>query len=242
MTPASHRLASDDFTLVAYRGGAGEGPENALSSFVRSAALTGVALEMDVRSSSDGVPVIHHDARLDRTTSGHGRVGAHSAKALARLHLREAPHERIPPLTEVLSTVDSLVVLDVRTDHPVALDTIARSVQHYDPQRIVFASERHSVLRALRRRCPEVPMGGSRAAAWRRLLTGTGRADVWMLPERVGPLQVVTRSFVARASTRGERVWPFVIDTIEALQRARAHGVHGVFTNRPRALHTFLHG
>ena len=42
-------------------------------------------LETDIRTSRDGVPVLHHDAKLDRTTNGSGFVSDYSLKELQSL-------------------------------------------------------------------------------------------------------------------------------------------------------------
>jgi glycerophosphoryl diester phosphodiesterase len=61
--------------IVGHRGAAGVAPENTMPSF-EAAWAAGVAwVETDVHLTRDGVPVLLHDAALDRTTAGHGPVG-----------------------------------------------------------------------------------------------------------------------------------------------------------------------
>ena len=42
-------------------------------------------IEMDVHFSEDGIPVVIHDSRLERTTNGTGFVSSKTFKALSRL-------------------------------------------------------------------------------------------------------------------------------------------------------------
>ena len=113
--------------VVAHRGGAGSRPENTLAAFAHALELGAGGSELDVRLSADGVPVVHHDERLDpalarldgRWLSGQtprvqeltgselrrydvGRADPRSA--LARRHPEQvaADGERIPLLAEVL--------------------------------------------------------------------------------------------------------------------------------------------
>src|SRR5687768_691781 len=58
-------------------------PENTLPAF-RAAARRGFVLELDVKRTADGVPVVIHDATLDRTTDCSGRVDSITARRLAR--------------------------------------------------------------------------------------------------------------------------------------------------------------
>ncbi len=50
--------------IIAHRGGAGLAPENTLAAFSGALALDVDGIEMDVRLTADGEPVLYHDARL----------------------------------------------------------------------------------------------------------------------------------------------------------------------------------
>ena len=52
-------------------------------AFDNGLALGADGLELDVRLSRDGVVVVHHDARLDRTTNLEGEVSERTADELA---------------------------------------------------------------------------------------------------------------------------------------------------------------
>jgi glycerophosphoryl diester phosphodiesterase len=60
--------------LVAHRGNAREFPENTLPALRSALDLGARFLEIDVHLSSDGVPVVIHDAELARTTGVTGQV------------------------------------------------------------------------------------------------------------------------------------------------------------------------
>ncbi|MFC3124557.1 glycerophosphodiester phosphodiesterase [Pseudoroseomonas globiformis] len=87
--------------IVSHRGGAFLWPENSLAAFRNSLALPVEQLECDVRLSADGVPVVHHDAELQRTTEGQGPLALQPASVLAALRLRGAGQERVPLLAEL---------------------------------------------------------------------------------------------------------------------------------------------
>ena len=71
--------------LVGHRGAAALAPENTLAGF-RAAVAAGVTgVEFDVRLAADGVPVVIHDATLERTTGGKGPVAAQTAALLGTL-------------------------------------------------------------------------------------------------------------------------------------------------------------
>ena len=60
-------------------------PENTLHAFEGAAALGADVIETDVRSTSDGVLVVFHDATVERTTDGVGSVARMTLAELKRL-------------------------------------------------------------------------------------------------------------------------------------------------------------
>lgn len=71
--------------VFAHRGGARIGPENTLSAFERAHALGVDGFELDVRLSRDGEVMVIHDADVDRTTNGSGKVSAMTSAELRAL-------------------------------------------------------------------------------------------------------------------------------------------------------------
>lgn len=58
----------------AHRGLSAEQPENTVKAFQEAAAAGFPAMELDLRITADGEVVVLHDAGLERTTNGNGRV------------------------------------------------------------------------------------------------------------------------------------------------------------------------
>jgi glycerophosphoryl diester phosphodiesterase len=95
---------------VAHRALHGPGrPENGPSA-VAAAVAAGYGIEIDLQPSSDGVPMVFHDATLDRMTAAQGPVRARPAAELAALALAGTA-DRIPRLSEVLAAVAGRVPL-----------------------------------------------------------------------------------------------------------------------------------
>src|SRR5205823_5258846 len=70
--------------VIGHRGAAASAPENTLAGLRRAKALGCAWVEFDVRLTGDGALVLCHDAALERTTSGSGRVSATSLAAIAK--------------------------------------------------------------------------------------------------------------------------------------------------------------
>jgi glycerophosphoryl diester phosphodiesterase len=102
-----------DFMLAAHRGGFDAAcPENSLMLFRFSIAQTScqpLMLEFDIRQSRSGTLWLMHDATVDRTTDGSGRIDSLTDAELSGFHLRDrngmVSRERIPRFTEVLDSL-----------------------------------------------------------------------------------------------------------------------------------------
>ncbi|HEX5105277.1 MAG TPA: glycerophosphodiester phosphodiesterase family protein, partial [Pirellulaceae bacterium] len=95
--------------VVGHRGLLHSAPENTLAAFRGCLALR-VGFEFDVRRTNDGQLVCLHDATLDRTTSGTGRLADRTLNELRRLDagswFDDSFHgERVPTVNEVLALV-----------------------------------------------------------------------------------------------------------------------------------------
>lgn len=91
---------------IAHRGAGKLAPENTLAAFRLGAAHGYRAFECDVKLSGDGVPMLLHDATLERTTSGHGLAVDQDWRALSRLdaggwHSRQYAGEPLPSLEAI---------------------------------------------------------------------------------------------------------------------------------------------
>ncbi|HWV28724.1 MAG TPA: glycerophosphodiester phosphodiesterase family protein [Dyadobacter sp.] len=106
---ASHRAVHHEF------------PENSLPA-IREAIRLGVdIIEIDVKVSKDGIPMLMHDGKVDRTTTGKGDLETQTFEALRKLRLisnGKITEETIPTLEEALQVAKGriLVDLDLKTD------------------------------------------------------------------------------------------------------------------------------
>ncbi|CAM4265507.1 glycerophosphodiester phosphodiesterase [Paenibacillus tarimensis] len=100
---------TDKPLIIAHRGASLFAPENTMAAFHKAVEMDADMIELDVRLTKDGIPVVIHDPKVNRTTSGRGKVSGMTYKQLRELdagkHFRQAfAAERIPSLAEVLDT------------------------------------------------------------------------------------------------------------------------------------------
>lgn len=122
--------------IAAHRGGAATRPENTLAAFREAVRIGAQQIEFDVRASADGHVVVIHDASLDRTTDGHGRVSRASWAGLRRLDAgswmdARFAGERLPSLEEALSVMprDVWINVQIKRGEPVARQVAEAVVQ-----------------------------------------------------------------------------------------------------------------
>lgn len=113
-----------------HRGGVDTAPENTLAA-VRKAISSGAdAVELDVRFTEDGRPIVLHDDTLDRTTSCTGFVAQWTLHALLRCDAgswfnQTFSDERVPTLPEALDVLKNTGVTLYM--HVKLVDTVAQA-------------------------------------------------------------------------------------------------------------------
>jgi glycerophosphoryl diester phosphodiesterase len=114
------RYAGESLHFVsAHRGGPRQNfPENCIATFENTLQHTFAIMEIDPRYTKDGAIVVHHDATLERTTTGKGRVAELTLQELKELRLKDTEgvvtEFQIPTLDDVLQWArgKTILVLD----------------------------------------------------------------------------------------------------------------------------------
>lgn len=89
--------------ITGHRGASGTEPENTLAAFKQALAMGAQAIELDIHRCKSGEMVVMHDAEVNRTTNGTGRI---KDMTLAELKALQLPNgEPIHTLDEVLAEV-----------------------------------------------------------------------------------------------------------------------------------------
>jgi len=154
---------------MAHRGNRVACPENTLAAFRRALEDGADILETDLHLTRDGVFVCLHDATVDRTTNGRGRVEALTLSELKRLSAScnrpEFAAERVPTLAEAAALLPAGVVLalELKTDAfckpEVARRLVAELERLQVRARTVALSFRMERVRAVRAIAPDLPIG-----------------------------------------------------------------------------------
>lgn len=111
------KYTGNDIPFVSgHRGGINKGfPENSIEALENTLKYTPATFEIDPRLTKDSVIVLMHDATLNRTTNGTGKVGDYTLAELKQLRLKDVDGNltdfRIPTLEEAIKWARGKTVL-----------------------------------------------------------------------------------------------------------------------------------
>ncbi|MGW1463916.1 glycerophosphodiester phosphodiesterase [Streptomyces sp. NPDC001493] len=220
-------------TAVGHRGDPYRARENTLSS-IRSALERGAdAVEIDVRVTRDGVPVLLHDATLERLWGHDVRLDA-----LDHAELAERTGGGVPTLREALAAVGPhRVMVDLPGSTDASVRTIVGTVRECGAgDRAYYCAGPDAMLR-VRANDPsaEIALTWTTLAPPRPgLLAAIGPR--W-LNYRFG---LVTRDLTDRAHRDGLLVSAWTADTGRTMRRLVSRGVDSITTNRIDVLRALL--
>ena len=248
---------------IAHQGGDGLRPGNTMPAFNNAMELGVDVLEMDVHASLDGQLVLIHDTTLERTTDGEGSV---SAKTLMELKALDAafhwPYKRsdkrpyrnsgvqIPLLSEVLNSFpDTRYVIEIKQFKPsIVLDLCAMLTDYDVLDRTLVASTDGATILSFRQHCPTVATSSySTEITWFVAFHYTwllplyqAHSNAFQVPTHFEGYQLIDKSFVEAARSRGLHVEAWTINDVETMQNLLDAGVSGIITDYPDRLLVLL--
>ena len=244
--------------VLAHRGWRGLYPENTMLSFHKAAELPIDGLEIDIHSTADGVLVVFHDATLERTTNGNGRVQDHTFAELQQLDagFRFTPDGgqtfpfrgqgiTIPTLAEVFETFPRLWInIDMKQETPSLVRSFTDLIrQHKVADRLCVGSFSNETVAGFRRACPEVTRTASHAEVVRLVALSKlrldrfywGRGHALQIPEvdEDSGVRLVTPRFVQAAHRNNIALHVWTVNEPADMQRLIDMGVDGLISDHP---------
>ena len=220
------------------------GCENTLAAFHRAVDEGFGYLELDVHASTDGVVFVHHDATLDRTTDGHGRIGTLSAGEVAEVKVRG--REPIPRLEQVLTELPhTRITIELKSDAAVVplLGVLERTDAWHRVcvggfvERWLARARAGGGARLLTSMAMPSALG-LRSRAW--LPAPPVRGGLAQLPRRLGALTVVDEALLRTAHAADREVHVWTVDDADEMTELLDLGVDGLLSDRPDVLRKVL--
>ncbi len=246
-------FAKDRPLIFAHRGACKAAPENTLPAFEAALRLGADGVELDIQYSSDGGLVVFHNPTLEATSTGTGRVTAHTLAELRELDAGAwfgpgFAGTRIPTLDEVLDLLRGRALVNIELKvlysfrSSLSADAVTAVRRHGMADQVIFSSFNPFALRDAKRAGPEIETGLLLAPdlpAWMRLgLTRRYARAGGLHPELV----MVDAAYMARARKLGLPVRVWTVDEEADMRRLIDLGVDAIITNVPDRLAALLHG
>ncbi|MFE7598999.1 glycerophosphodiester phosphodiesterase [Streptomyces sp. NPDC057494] len=220
-------------TAVGHRGDPYRVRENTLPSIASAIEQGADAVEIDVRLTEDGVPVLLHDDTLKRLW-GHDRPLA----GLTHELLRELTDGGVPTLRDALLTAgDHRLMLDLPGGNEASVREIVRTVRECGAGERVYYCAGAVAMLQVRAADPsaEIALTWTSLAPPRPVLLDAVRPK-W-LNYRFG---LVSRALTDRVHRDGLLVSAWTADTRRTMRKLIGNGVDSVTTNRVDALAAVL--
>ena len=231
-------------TMVwAHRGASAYAPENTIPAFRMAMEMGADGIELDVQLSSDGKLMVLHDATVDRTSNGCGRVVDLTCQELKALDfscgMEEYKNTRIPTLGEVYGLVkpSSMVInVEIKCDevmYPGIWDKLIRLEREMGMQgRVIYSSFNHYVLQKMRELDPDAKIG---------LLYSNAMVDPWVYAKYLNADAIHPHSKAALlcpgltegCREKGIAVNAWAVDTEQEMAALMQQGINAIMTNSP---------
>ena len=240
--------------VFAHRGGSALAPENTLAAFEHGLRVGADGLELDVHLSADGVPVVVHDATLDRTTNATGPVAARTAAELARVDAGwrfAGPHGDfpfraqglgIPALRDVLLRHRGVpIIIEMKLDSEAMAARVADDIVAAGAEgNVCAAGYGGTSAAAVRRALPQVAASATHAEVRLAVYRSWGGWPVrrppfggYQVPEYAGRVRIVSPRFIRHAHAAGLEVQVWTIDAEDDMERLLGWGADALISNRP---------
>ncbi len=226
--------------VIAHRGAHAVAPENTLAAFRKAIELGCDYVEMDVRPTRDGALVIMHDATVDRTTDGAGKV---ADLTLARIRDLDAGvkrgkawiGEKVPTFDDALAVCRGKIKVYVDHKGGPPADVIATIERHRMLEDVVIYGS-VDALREFKRLRPEVWIMCGHPGSPEKL---TQLMKDLKLETLDGHWMKWSRAEVQAAHKAGAQVWVDALGLLDfpfGFRRALDLGVDAIQTDRPELL------
>jgi len=114
---------SEKVLVVAHRGDWRYAPENSLAAIENAIKMGVDIVELDVRKTKDGQLILMHDATLDRTTTGKGKVSEWTLDSIRTLKLKNGcaikTKHKVPTLEEALLLAKGKIMVNLDKAYPI---------------------------------------------------------------------------------------------------------------------------
>ncbi len=227
--------------VIAHRGASAYAPENTLEAFALAIEMKADGIETDVHFSKDGVVMVNHDEKLDRTSNGQGLITDYTCEELKFFDFgfkfyKKRTDIKIPTIDEMYALVKPsglCINVEIKSSDPAMPQALYDAAKRHGMlDRVFYSSFDHMQLIRMLEIFPE---------AYVAPLYGFNMVKPWLYAENLGALASHPRynqialfpEYVDECHKRGIRVNPWTVDIPEDIKALADAGCDALITNVP---------
>lgn len=252
--------------IIAHRGASAIAPENTLAAFRRAIKDGAEGIEFDVRLAGDGVPVVFHDAELNRVGCCEGRVIDFSSEQLQKLDVGSWFNEKKPKnynsafsketvstlrqTLEFLKDYKGLIYVEIKCrkgEIQTLVKAVCEEVKKFKfSENIIVKSFKLEVIPRIRQICPDIKTAALFAPKIMNILQK--EKNLLTLADELGAHQIslhyslVTGSLMKKINEKKVPLTIWTVDNPLWVKRALNLGVGAIITNNPARMLAKRHG
>lgn len=227
--------------FIAHRGASYLAPENTLASIQLAWELDSDGAECDIMLTRDKKVVLFHDSNMRRLLGIDGRISEVDYDDLRKLtvklaetNLHKYENQKVPLLSEVLSTIpeNKILVIEIKVGEEIIPYLKEEIDKHWKSGKIAFIAFDHKTITETKKQFPGIPcyyLSSSQEDLYNRM----GSLIVSDLDGVDLNHKIITKDIVWRFKREGKEVWSWTINDPEEARKMQELGVSYITTDRP---------
>ncbi|NBC65526.1 MAG: hypothetical protein GVY07_07740 [Bacteroidetes bacterium] len=251
MSSSTHEpLNNKDFLVIAHRGASKYAPENTMAAFKLAHKMKADMIELDVQLSKDGIPVIFHDAKLDRHSNGKGSVASFLFNELHQMDAGnwfsiEYKGEKIPSLEQVLRWATGKIMVNIEIKKESVGDLVKAGIEEKVSElvhktgmekNVIISSFDYRAIERIKKIAPKVLTGllyhkQSSAKRGPDKLLRDYRADYFHCSR-----SEMNKKWCAQLNEFGKKYLIYTVNKKKQMKKWIEMGAYGIFSDKPDLL------
>lgn len=247
---------------IAHRGASGHAPEHTMPAYRLGKEMNGDFIEIDLQMTKDGVLIVMHDEKIDRTTNGSGYVKDLTLAEIKKLDAgswfnRAYPEKaqslyeglQVLTLEEVIETFGQGSCYYIETKAPEIYPGMEKELVRLlkkhkltnQNAKVVIQSFSQDSLLKMNKLAPEIPLVQLISYSKPAVITHDELDKIKDYAIGVGiNYRKIDRNFVEQVQSHGLLIHLYTVNKRADMERLIEWGVNGMFTNYPDVLEMVL--
>jgi len=231
--------------IIAHRGASAYALENSREALELAVRMGADRIEVDVRVTRDGVPIVLHDSMLNRVTTGHGRLADVTFSKLTKIRLKNG--EPILPLAEAVAMLEGKCPLYLDLKERRAVEPTIKVIRDVRAEDVIIGASSPEILKSIHLLAPKVPTSLLVRTLGKEAIEAAQNAKATFIhlcwEKYPNPVSLLTSELFNRVRAAGLKIILWHEERAEVLMEiARLRDVFGVCTNAPDLARRILLG